>query len=201
MAGERNNEILEFAQTQHISYRFVPGNSELFVGNIDVELFRASIPVIAVHQTALIGWGRIVKRVSDIILSLILLVPSLPIMVIVTFFMKLFDPRGSVFYSDARLTRFGNIIKVYKFRSLKMKYNGILPEQAFAKMNKPELAKAYRENGDFLPNDPRVSRIGKFLRHTSLDELPQVINILKGDISFRLFFFENAASSPACRSV
>ena len=58
----RNNQILEYAQQNHISYRFIPGNTELFVGNIDVELFRSSIPVVAVNQTALTGWGRIVKR-------------------------------------------------------------------------------------------------------------------------------------------
>lgn len=184
VSGERNNEILEFAQTKHISYRFVPGNSELFVGNIDVELFRSSIPVIAVHQTALIGWGRIVKRLSDVIFSLILLIPGLPLMTIIAFIMKLFDPRGSVFYSDARLTRFGNIIKVYKFRSMKKHYSGLQPEQAFAKMDRPDLARLYRANGDFLVGDPRVSRIGRFLRRTSLDELPQLVNILKGDISF-----------------
>jgi exopolysaccharide biosynthesis polyprenyl glycosylphosphotransferase len=181
---EINNHILEFAQTHHISFRFVPGNSELFVGNIAVELFRSSIPVIAVHQTALIGWGRIVKRLSDIILSLILLVPGLPLMLVIGLLMKLFDPRGPVIYKDARLTRFGNIIKVYKFRSLKKNYNGLQPEQAFAKMNRPDLARLYRANGDYLVNDPRISRIGRLLRRTSLDEFPQLINILRGDISF-----------------
>src|SRR6266404_3590820 len=64
--GDRNNEILEYAQTHHISYRFVPGNSELFVGNIAVELFRSSIPGIAVHREALSGWGRGVKRMWDL---------------------------------------------------------------------------------------------------------------------------------------
>jgi len=184
VSGERNNEILEFALTKHIAYRFVPGNSELFVGNIAVELFRSSIPVIAVHQTALIGWGRIVKRVSDVLLSLILLIPGLPLMFIISLIMKIFDPRGPVIYKDPRLTRFGNIIKVYKFRSHKTAYNGLMPEEAFAKMQRPDLAREYRANGDFLPNDPRVSRIGRFLRRTSLDELPQLINIFRGDISF-----------------
>lgn len=70
----RNREVLEYAQTHHISYRFVPGNTELFVGNIDVELFRSSIPMIAVHQTALLGWGRIVKRLFDITAGSIALV-------------------------------------------------------------------------------------------------------------------------------
>lgn len=62
---EKNAEILAFAQENHISYRFVPGNSELFSGNIDVDLFY-SMPVIAVHQTALTGWGRVVKRLFDL---------------------------------------------------------------------------------------------------------------------------------------
>lgn len=182
-AGD-NNDILEFAQTHHIAFRFVPGNSELFVGNIAVELFRSSVPVIAVHQTALIGWGRVVKRIMDIALSLLLLVPGLPIMLIISLLMKLFDPRGAVIYKDARLTRFGTIIKVFKFRSMKKQYNGLLPEEAFAIMKRPDLARAYRANGDFLPDDPRISRIGRFLRRTSLDELPQLLNIFKGDISF-----------------
>jgi exopolysaccharide biosynthesis polyprenyl glycosylphosphotransferase len=183
-ANAKNDEVLEFAQTHHISFRFVPGNSELFFGNIKVELFRSSVPVIAVHQTALIGWGRVVKRLMDIALSLILLVPGLPIMALVGLLIKLTDPRGPIIYKAPRLTRFGNKVRIYKFRSMKKAYNGITPEQGFAKMGKPELIKPFRENGDFLPDDPRISRIGRFLRRTSLDEIPQLINILKGDISF-----------------
>jgi exopolysaccharide biosynthesis polyprenyl glycosylphosphotransferase len=183
-SGEKNNQILEFAQTNHISFRFVPGNSELFVGNISVELFRSSVPVIAVHQTPLIGWGRIVKRLMDILLSFLLLIPGVVLMLVIAVLMKLFDPFGPVIYKEPRLTRFGNIIKIFKFRSMKKAYNGITPEEAFAKMNRPDLAKAYRANGDFLPKDPRISKIGKFLRSTSLDELPQLFNILRGDISF-----------------
>lgn len=183
-SGERNNEILEYAQRNHISYRFVPGNSELFVGNIAVELFRSSIPVIAVHQTALIGWGRIVKRALDALLSLIMLVPGLPLMLIIAVLVKLSDWRAPVFFKDPRLTRFGTVIKIYKFRSHKREYTGLTPEKAFAKMGKPELAADYRNNGDYLPDDPRISRIGRLLRRTSLDELPQLINIFKGDISF-----------------
>ena len=178
-----NNEILEFAQTQHIAYRFVPGNSELFVGNIAVELFRSQIPVIAVHQTALIGWGRVVKRLTDITISGLALVVALPFMIIIALAIKIFDPLGPVFFKDPRLTRFRNIVRIYKFRSHKKVYTNLTPEQAFAKMGRPELAKAYRAGGDHIPNDPRVSRIGRFLRRTSLDELPQLFNIVKGDIS------------------
>ncbi len=182
-SSERNNEILEFAQTRHTAYRFVPGNSELFFGNIEVELFRSSIPVIAVHQTALIGWGRIVKRLTDLILGGLFLIIALPFMLIIGFLIKLSDPRAPIFFKDPRLTRFGTTAKIYKFRSHKRTYTGLTPEQAFAKMGKPELITAYREAGDQIPDDPRVSSIGKFLRKTSLDELPQLLNIVKGDIS------------------
>ena len=182
-SGQENNNILEFAQTNHIAYRFIPGNSELFVGNIAVELFRSSIPVIAVHQTALIGWGRIVKRLTDLILGGIALIIAVPFMLIIAIAMKISEPFGPIFYTDARLTRFGGKIKVFKFRSLKRAYNGITPEQAFAKMGKPELARQYRANGDQLTDDPRITRIGRFLRSSSLDELPQLINVVKGDIS------------------
>jgi exopolysaccharide biosynthesis polyprenyl glycosylphosphotransferase len=183
-SGERNNEVLEYAQTHHISYRFVPGNSELFVGNIAVELFRSQIPVIAVHQTALIGWGRVVKRTSDLTLSTLMLIPGLPIMFIISVLVKMSDLRAPVFFKDSRLTRFGGTVKIYKFRTHNRKYSGLTPEEAFTKMGKPELIQTYRENGDFLPDDPRVTRIGRFLRRTSFDELPQLINIFKGDISF-----------------
>jgi lipopolysaccharide/colanic/teichoic acid biosynthesis glycosyltransferase len=183
-SGDKNNDILEFAQTHHIAYRFVPGNSELFVGNIAVELFRSSIPVIAVHQTALIGWGRTLKRLLDGLLSLILLIPGLPIMVVIGIIVKLSDPRAPVLFKDPRLTRFGSIIKIYKFRSHKRQFTGLTPEEAFAKIDRPDLLKQYREDGDKIPNDPRISRFGRFLRRTSLDELPQLINILRGDISF-----------------
>jgi exopolysaccharide biosynthesis polyprenyl glycosylphosphotransferase len=177
----KNDEILSFAQKHHIAYRFVPGNSELFVGKIEVDLFR-SIPVIAVHQTALIGWGRVVKRLTDIILGSLFLLIASPFMIVVAVLIKLSD-RGPVFFRQERLSRYDSSVRIFKFRSHKIKYNGLSPEQAFAKMGRPELIKLYRDNGDQLPKDPRVSTIGRWLRLTSLDELPQLINVVKGDIS------------------
>ena len=179
--AEKNNEILTFAQTNHIAYRFIPGNTELFVGNIDVELFQASIPVIAVHQTPLLGWGRIIKRLFDIAVSVILLVIASPFMMLIALLIKLSG--GEVFFKQTRLTRFNNKFRVYKFRTVRPDYNGLSPEEAFAKMGKPELSKKYRENGDQLSNDPRYGRFGRFLCKTSLDELPQLFNVIKGDLS------------------
>ncbi len=179
---DKNNEILRFAQENHVAYRFVPGNSDLFVGNIQVELF-AGLPVVAIHQTALIGWGRIVKRLFDLTVAPLLLLLLLPLLLIVAILIKIFDPKGPVFFRQTRLTRFNREFKVFKFRTQYSKYSGTTPEQAFAKMGKPDLAKQYRENGDFLTQDPRVTPFGRILRISSLDELPQLFNVIKGDIS------------------
>lgn len=178
----KNNEILTFTQNNHVSYRFVPGNAELFVGNIDVELFQSSIPMVAVHQTALIGWGRIVKKLFDLAVSLILVVLLSPLLILIAIISYVFDP-GSVFFRQKRITRYNKIFKIYKFRTVKKEFNGLSPEKAFEKMGKPELIKKYRDNGDQLSNDPRFTKFGQLLRKTSLDELPQLFNVIRGDIS------------------
>jgi exopolysaccharide biosynthesis polyprenyl glycosylphosphotransferase len=179
---DKNNELLRYAHEHHASYRFVPGNTDLFVGNITVDLY-AGLPVVAVHQTALIGWGRIIKRIFDVVASALLLLILSPLFLILALLQKLLDPRADIFFRQTRLTRYNREYTCYKFRTLIPKYNGMLPEEGFTAMGKPELAKKFRENGDHLPDDPRISRLGRFMRRTSLDELPQLFNVLKGDIS------------------
>lgn len=180
----RNAEILTFAQEHHVDYRFAPGNTELFVGNIDVELFRSGLPMIVVHHTALFGWGRIVKRLSDLFFSTLLIVIFSPLFLLIMILEKLTEPRAPIFYKPARLTRFDHSVHVFKFRTMKSAYNNITPEQGFAKLGKPELAKTYRANGDMLKHDPRISALGHVLRAASLDELPQLFNVFLGQLSF-----------------
>ncbi len=177
---DKNNEILRYAQEHHIAYRFVPGNTDLFVGNLAVELF-GGLPMIAVHQTALTGWGRIAKRLFDLFISLVLLIILSPILLIIVILELLSS--GQPLFRQTRLTRFNIEFTCYKFRTLKHKYNGLSPEEGFELMGKPALAKKFRENGDFLANDPRMTKLGLILRKTSLDELPQLFNVLRGDLS------------------
>ena len=179
-SSTKNSQLLTYAQQHHVSYRFVPGNNELFVGNLDVEIFRG-IPVIDVHQTALVGWGKIVKRTTDIVLGSLTLIICSPVILIITL-AELLTHNG-VLFRQTRLTRYDQHFRLYKFRTHQRKLDGTTPEEAFARLGKPELAKTYRLNGDFLANDPRITRLGKFLRATSLDELPQLFNVIKGDLS------------------
>lgn len=179
--SEDNSAILAYAQSHHIDYRFIPGTNELYVGNIEVELYH-SVPMVAVHQTPLVGWGRVVKRTFDLLVSLVAIVLTSPIMIITAVLVKLSDG-GPVFLRQDRLTRANRVFKVFKFRSHNIAYNGLSPEEAFKKMGKPELIDEYRANGDQLDVDPRVTGIGRFIRKFSIDELPQLFNVLKGDIS------------------
>lgn len=179
--AEKNSQIQSFAQENHISYRFVPNHSELFSGNIDVELLY-SIPVVAVHQTALVGWGRIVKRLFDIFAGSIALLIASPFMLIIAIIIKLSDG-GPVFLRQVRLTRFNREFRVFKFRSHNQTYNGLTPDEAFEKMGRPDLLKKFRDNGNYIENDPRETAIGRFIRKTSLDELPQLFNVITGDLS------------------
>ncbi len=178
---DKNGQIISYASEHHIAYRFVPGNSDVFVGKVDVGLLQ-NIPVVSVHQTALVGWGRIAKRLFDIFASLIGIIITSPIMLLIVILLYVFDG-GDPVYKQKRLSRFNTTIDIYKFRTHKHKYNRLTPEEAFAKMGHPELIAKYRASGDAIDNDPRIGRMGNFLRLTSIDELPQLFNILKGDIS------------------
>ncbi len=178
----RSEEIYNFAIENHSSYMFVPQQDRLLSQLNTVEIV-GGLPVIDIKVTKLFGVGRIWKRAMDLLLGGIGLIIASPIMLIVAIIMKLTSPRDSIFFRQVRLTRFNKEFHIFKFRSQKAEFDGLTPEQAFAKMGKPELAKQYRANGDQLDNDPRVTKLGAFLRATSLDELPQLFNVVKGDIS------------------
>lgn len=177
----KNDEILTYAQENHIAYGFVPGNSELFVGNIEADLFY-SVPLIAVHQTALTGWGRVVKRTMDLLLGSLFLVIASPVMLLIALAIKL-TSGGPVLFRHARLSRYNREVRVFKFRTHNLKYSGMEPEDAFRSMGRLDLLWQYRANGDYLKGDPRITFIGRLLRRFSLDELPQLINVIRGDIS------------------
>lgn len=180
--GEDVAKVYNQAIEHHLDYQFVPTHAALFATRHSLELLGA-FPTVTVHTTPLIGYGRALKRIIDVLLSSIGLLITLPLTLAVALCMKIADPKGPVLFRQKRLTRFNQTITIYKFCTFKSEYNGLSPEEAFTKMGKPELIKKYRDGGDQLKNDLRVTKLGHWLRITSLDELPQLINVLKGDIS------------------
>jgi undecaprenyl-phosphate galactose phosphotransferase len=137
--------------------------------------------MITVYQTPLIGWGSIVKRIFDFIVSLLLIIVLSPLFLVILLIKKLSD-RGPAFYISKRLSRFSQPIGLIKFRSMAARYGTRDAAEEFREMGRQDLAEEYETNRK-VENDPRITRFGRWLRATSIDELPQLFNVLKGDIS------------------
>ncbi len=117
------------------------------------------------------------KRVFDLFISFVFFIFFIPIFCIVGLLIKI-DSKGPVFYKHKRIGKNGKTIYLYKFRSMYKDADKKLDEL----LQDPKLKKEWEENYK-LNHDPRITRVGKILRITSIDELPQIINILKGDMS------------------
>ena len=118
---------------------------------------------------------KYVKRFMDIVLASIGLVVLSPVFLIIAILIKT-ESKGKVFFKHKRIGKNGKEIYIYKFRTM------VENAEDLIKQFTPEQMKEFKENFK-LENDPRVTKIGRILRKTSLDELPQLINIIKGDIS------------------
>ncbi|MES2630695.1 MAG: sugar transferase [Patescibacteria group bacterium] len=177
---DRNQKILSAAQTHHIDYSFIPGESEFYSGKNTVDVF-LGYPMITVYQTPLVGWGAIVKRIFDLIVSTVLIIILSPFLLIIYLIKKLRDP-GPAFYISRRLSRFSEPIGMIKFRSMGAQYGGKDAADEFLAMGREDLAKEYEKDRK-VENDPRITPFGAWLRKTSIDELPQIFNVFMGDIS------------------
>lgn len=179
-SAERNQQILGAAQINHIGYHFIPGEPEFYTGKNTVDVF-LGYPIISVSQTPLIGWGAIAKSIFDIIVASLLILLLSPLFLLLITLQKIFNP-GPIFYVSKRLSRFSQPINLIKFRSMGAQYGKQDAAVEFKAMGRDDLAREYKKNRK-VANDPRITPFGNFLRTTSLDELPQLFNVLKGDLS------------------
>ncbi len=180
---EKSTEyVFKQATNRHLLYYFVPSETALSSHFGELELV-GNTPAVLVKLTPLSGGAAVVKRIFDIVFSFVAIVVAAIPMALTWLILKLSCIKAPAIYAGERLTQYNRKFKCYKFRSMRPEYSGMTPEEAFIKMGKPELIKKYRKNGDYLKDDPRVTGFGRFIRRTSIDELPQLFNILKGDIS------------------
>jgi len=172
LEGITNEELLSFCRSHHVHYYFIPEVLRLQSVNIEMEMID-DVPVISLKQTPLEGWGYVYKRVFDILFSLLLIQVLIPFWIVVPILIKL-DSTGSVFYGSQRKYK-NRIFSIFKFRSM----------VADADDKKAELLDLNERSGPLfkIKNDPRITRLGRFLRKTSIDELPQLFNVLWGTIS------------------
>ena len=182
----RSEAHYNLAEQHYLDFYQAPALDGLMTARHTVEIIN-SVPLAYIHPTPLAtGYGRVVKRLMDLIGATIGIIITSPIMLLVAIAVKLGDPRGPILMHGQqrrRLTQFNRPFKVYKFRSHYAKFDGKTDEEVFTMIGKPELIDEYRQNGDRLNHDFRVTPVGRFIRRFSLDELPQLFNVIKGDIS------------------
>jgi len=174
-------ELNQFCEENGKIYRFVPDLTQVRTANVEVAAMKG-IPMIEVKKTPLDGWPRVAKRIFDIIASFIFIIIFSPIMFIIAIAIKL-DSRGTVFWMFLdngrrvkRVGKGGEQFYFYKFRSM---FPGT-HRQRYTKLRKNNIRK-----GPLLKikHDPRITRVGKIIRKYSLDELPQLFNVFKGNMS------------------
>ncbi|HEY1074717.1 MAG TPA: sugar transferase [Patescibacteria group bacterium] len=183
-----DNQILEYltaAQNEGIEVNLVPNMFEVQASNV---LFNTlgGLPLLTFRQTPLDGWGRITKRTFDIFLALIGGIILLPLILLTAFIVKI-TSSGPIVFRQRRLGRNGKHFYIYKFRSMYLHLTGDhvkgkTEEQIFADMGRQDLVEEYRTFKK-VKVDPRVTPFGRLMRKTRLDELPQLWNVLKGDLS------------------
>jgi exopolysaccharide biosynthesis polyprenyl glycosylphosphotransferase len=181
LTSVQDHEILQYCQENHLEYRFVPDILSVERSNIEIETY-AGYPLIHLKPTALDGWGRIYKRLIDITGSAAGLVLLSPLFILFAIGIKL-DSKGPIIFSKLedgspayRIGEAGKRFKFYKFRT--MQHNS-------HHLRYSELAEKNHRKGPLvkIKNDPRITKFGRFLRKSSMDELPNLWSVLKGDMS------------------
>lgn len=132
------------------------------------------VSMISLKAPTLAGYQRVIKRGFDLIVGMLVLLPTLPVMAVIAFAIKLDSP-GPILFKQQRVGENGRLFSMYKFRSMVSDAERRLTEVLHRDMDGHLIHKQ--------ADDPRITRIGRFLRQTSLDELPQLFNVMRGEMS------------------
>lgn len=159
---ERIEQIINIPDPEEVQIKIIPGMHDILSGRVKMTAIFGA-PLIAVKREFMPVWQQYIKRMSDVILSILSLIILFPVFLVLAILIKL-DSKGSVFYTQERIGKNQKPFNIIKFRSM----------IADAEKNTPQLA---------TETDPRITKIGRFMRKTRLDEVPQFINVLKGEMS------------------
>lgn len=180
---------LEQAKIQNIIHRvqplvknicIIPNLQAIPMGGADLEtFFDEKFMLIKVRNNLARNINKLIKLIFDMIVGLLICIPVIPIIIVCAIWVKM-DSKGPIFYNAKRIGKNGKEFTCYKFRSMYTNSDELL-EQYLAE--NPVAKKEWDEFQKLHDFDPRVTKAGKIMRKTSLDELPQILNVLKGEMS------------------
>jgi len=167
-------KLVEFCNEHQIVFKYTADIFNSLASNVKTETL-AGIPIVVIQKTALDGWGKIIKRFCDFIFSLFLLIVFSPFFLLISLIIRL-DSEGPVLVRLERIGERGRTFGLYKFRSMVL--NAHKMKESLLKYNERKDGPLFK-----MENDPRITRFGRILRQFSLDELPQLYNVVKGEMS------------------
>lgn len=175
---EQTIDLINFAGDYHLDFCYAADLLGTQLTNLEVTTY-AGTPIIEVKKTKLDGWGKIYKRIFDIIISLILIFLTSPLMLIIALAIKL-DSKGPVIFKYKRIGQFGKPFTYFKFRSMIKDAHRYRFDPEFIALHQN-----LRQGSPMIKfkNDPRVTKVGKMLRRFSLDELAEFFLVLIGKMS------------------
>jgi exopolysaccharide biosynthesis polyprenyl glycosylphosphotransferase len=166
-------DIIMECESEGVEFKLVPGILELIASRISTDEI-GGVPLLTIKEIGLQGVNALLKRCVDIMISLAALIILLPALLIVIIAIKL-ESKGPIFFTQKRVGKDGKLFNLYKFRSMVI---------GAEEMHQRVVAQT---GGDILrfkaKDDPRITRLGKIIRKLSIDELPQLINVLIGNMS------------------
>ncbi|MBI3290666.1 sugar transferase [Candidatus Falkowbacteria bacterium] len=175
---EQTMNLVNFVNEKHLDFRYTADLLGTQLINLEVTTY-AGMPIVEVKKTRLDGWGKIYKRIFDVIASIIFIILFSPLMLVTAVIIKLTSP-GPIFFKYKRIGQFGKTFLYFKFRSMvKDAHNkrfdpGFLAEHKNLRQGTPMIK---------FKNDPRITPFGRFIRRFSIDELPELFNVVIGKMS------------------
>lgn len=172
-AHERLTMIVRLLEKLPVRIKIVPDYFSLALITAKPDMI-GGLPVVGLREPIIEGWARIVKRVFDVVVATVVLVPALPLMALIALAIRL-DSKGPVIFRQQRLGENGELFNMLKFRTMIEGSGGAAPQEKPRPLDESGVHK--------VRDDPRVTRVGRLLRRFSLDELPQLLNVVKGEMS------------------